>query len=67
MNESNISSSLLKNFSKKYKNSKILVTGGTSFLGNRIRTALQQVECDILFVGSKQCDLKDEQQTLDLF
>ena len=67
MNESNISSSLLKNFSKKYKNSKILVTGGTSFLGNRIRIALQQVECDILFVGSKQCDLRDEQKTLDLF
>lgn len=67
MKELNISQKLLKNFSKKYKTTKILITGGTRFLGKRLALILKETGCNVFPVGSKEIDLRDVNQTIKLF
>lgn len=67
MKELNISSNLLQDFSKVFKGSKVLITGGTGFLGSRLALALEQARCAVTAIGSKEVDLRDLKQTLKLF
>jgi len=49
-----------------YKNQKILVTGGTGFLGRAIAAHLRLQGAVVCSVGSKDADLRDRQQSIDL-
>lgn len=46
---------------------KILVTGGTGMIGKAIKDVILCSEAEWYFLSSKDCDLRDREQTLQLF
>lgn len=62
-----ISPQALEDFSKKYRGARVLLTGGTGFLGKRIAPALEQAKCEVFRIGTKDCDLRDYRQVLACF
>ena len=67
MNELNISSNLLENFSKNFKGSSVIITGGTRFFGKTLSLALSDSGCKVTAIGTNDFDLRDQNQALDLF
>jgi len=57
----------LKDFSKTFKRSRILITGGTGFLGQRLALVLKSLDCSVTAVGSQEADLRDADQARELF
>ena len=51
------------NFGLQNSNPKIMVTGGTGFVGK----AIKRYKPDWIYVSSKDCDLTDKEQTYDYF
>ena len=49
------------NFGLQNSNPKIMVTGGTGFVGK----AIKRYKPDWIYVSSKDCDLTDKEQTYD--
>lgn len=56
----------LEDFSRSYKGKKFLVTGGTGFLGKGLVEVLSEAGCEVTSVGSRECDLRDSEQVIDL-
>ena len=45
----------------------MLITGGTGMVGQAIKKLENKIPCKCYFIGSKECDLTDYNQSKELF